>query len=680
MSKPWPLWRLIVTAILLVVPSFLVLIPTVLSPDVSRLVETSVGLNLDEVPEPEEGGYDMSWTLDSTDEQAIENQLKWQLGEDSTRSFDVVAEVRPDRSVLVTETITQVFRTERRGIERDIPYDYGDGGEHLIPFVDVATSEGTPDEVQVSDVGGAIRVRIGDPDIYISNAHTYRIQYAIENVVVERDGQAFVPLDAITDWAQDIDNLSYRLIGPADPVDFGCFAGSFGTDEGCDEIRLDDGGLIAFEEDLPAYQGFTVNAVYPLDAFDATALRVDRGKGWLWAVAGIGLMYLALILAYLRSVRRYKLDLADAVSGLSDTFAGKMALDLPGRRGHSGYMSSDIVEPSRADDVIPPPPPGAAGDLIPAQYADHDVPVEFVPPVNLDPACLLRVKEGVDADVRRMLAGTLVDLAADGVVGLERVGDDWLVRRIDQPPRMVKPYEYTLLEALLGHDRNEQLLSERVSDLSDKVKDYVKQVDAYLQDLGLLSASKMPATTKGGIPALARVFGITFVIVFTSIIAFGVSLVLPKHPASVMLLAAVIAGVVYFRDRIVNDGNSNRFTTRGRATALRARGFDRFFRESEAIHAQAAVRSGLMREYMGYAVALGSVDTWVAAMPAEQMQVWAGSGLADPYLLGSLYTQRIFARSVASTYSSSTSRGGGFSGGGFSGGGGGFGGGGGGSW
>jgi uncharacterized membrane protein len=131
---------------------------------------------------------------------------------------------------------------------------------------------------------------------------------------------------------------------------------------------------------------------------------------------------------------------------------------------------------------------------------------------------------------------------------------------------------------------------------------------------------------------------------------------------------------------MMNDGNKNRFTERGCATALRARGFDRFFRESESIHAQAAVRSGLMREYMGYAVALGSVETWVSAMPSAQIEAWTGSGFADPYLFRSLYTQRIFARSVARTFSSSSTRSGGFSGGGGGRAGGGFGGGGGGSW
>jgi uncharacterized membrane protein len=113
---------------------------------------------------------------------------------------------------------------------------------------------------------------------------------------------------------------------------------------------------------------------------------------------------------------------------------------------------------------------------------------------------------------------------------------------------------------------------------------------------------------------------------------------------------------------------------------VRAEGFERFFRESEAAHAQAAERMGLMREYMGYAVAFNAVTSWVNAMPKAQLEQWNMS--TSPLLFATLPQQRIWDNATTTAYTPvRTANSSGFSsGGGFSGGGGGFGGGGGGSW
>ena len=665
MSKPWPLWKVLALAILLVAPSYIIFVANVFNPDLAYFVRSSIEPHLDVAPEPESEGFEFDPNADPNEiAEQFANEAQHLSGDDFTRSFDVVAEVRADHSVVVTETITQVFRTDRHGIERDIPYDYADMGSKLITYLSVATSPGTPDDLEVTDLNGAIRARIGDPDVTVTNAHTYRLQYLIEDIVLIENDWARVPLDAITDWSQDVDELTYTVIGPTEAIDFTCYVGEFRGTDNCQQITAESGKVVARHENLPANNAFTIDVVFPSDAFDDAA-TTDRSVLIVWAIAAVVLMYAGLFWAYARSIRRSRRDLTEAAQGIEQTFVGEMATDLPGRRGNGS---------------IPPPPPGSSSQLLPAQYADRMVPIEFVPPLNLDPACLLRLKEGAGVDVRRMLAATLVDLAADGVIALERTDDDWIVRRVHQPPRAVKPYEYTLLDALLGADKDEQILSTRVSDMALKTKTYVKEVDAYLASLGLFTGKRMSATTKGANSKLAYIFGIGVTVVIGSLIAFGLTLVFPFHPARVMLLGAIVGGALVLRDRIVDDGNNGRYTTRGKAAALRARGFERFFTESEAIHAQAAERSGLMREYMGYAVALGHVDTWVSAMPSGQLDAWVGSGLGNPLLYGTFYRQRIFSRAVARTYSSSSSRSGGFSSGGFSGGGGGFGGGGGGSW
>ena len=650
LAQPWSIARITVYAVLLIVPSLVALLPTVFLVNRASLIEWSHDTARPDVPE--------------TDPSTPRTEALWAMGTDSTRSFDIVAEVRPDRSVRVTETITQVFRTSRHGIERYIPFDYRDSGEHLLSDLVVSASDGTPDDVELTEASGSIRIRIGDPDTTILDAHTYHLAYTIEDIVVVDGATALVPLDAVTDWAQPIDSISYRVIGPTDATAIACFAGRDTTGDACDSLEPTSNGLIASHTSLDAYGTFTVNATYPSAAFDAVPARTARTKPVTWSVVAIVVMYSGLAGAVWCARRRASRDRIAAITGIDATFSGPMSVDLPGRRATA----------------VPPPPPGSAVDLIPAQYADDVMPVEFVPPVNLDPACLVRIKDGAEADVRRMLAGTLVDLAADGVIELTRSGDDWLVRRLEQPPRAVKPYELTLLTALLGDDLDEKVLSSRLQRLSDVVTTYTEQVDEHLRSLQLLNETSLSV---GAGSRFSSVVGKLFFLIASFIVSFfAFAIASASSDPAVPLLAQglIVGGLVTLIGLVSGNGASRAFSTRGRGAALRGTGFGRFFADSEAIHAQAAERLGLMREYMGYAVALGCVDSWVRAMPETQLTAWAGSGMPDPLLFGALHQQPVFARSVASAFAPVRSESSGFSGGGFSGGGGGFGGGGGGSW
>jgi hypothetical protein len=389
---------------------------------------------------------------------------------------------------------------------------------------------------------------------------------------------------------------------------------------------------------------------------------ISRSQAVPTAVIAISLMYFALVAAVLINLTRYRRQRAMAIAGITETFSGPMSIDLPDR----------MQRP-----ILPPPPPGSLS-IVPTTTT-QEMPVEFVPPVNLDPACLLRMKEGSKVNVSRMLASTLVDLAADGVISLTQVNQVWVVGRIDQPPRQVKSYELTLLNALLG-DQNEAVLSQKNSALSAKVKTYVQQVDDQLRSLGLLTDKTLNA---GSIPrsgktvARAALFGtIIIAAIFAAGVGSGSNTLNFFLPAG----AIFISGVTLAYGRLSHSGQIGSFTSRGLGAAVRAEGFERFFRESEAAHAQAAERMGLMREYMGYAVAFNAVNSWVNAMPKAQLEQWNMS--TSPLLFATLPDQRIWSNATTTAYTPvRTENSSGFSsGGGFSGGGGGFGGGGGGSW
>jgi hypothetical protein len=647
MTRRWSHWHILILILALVPPSLIFLSPTVFNPNLVNLIDTSTGPSL-ERPKAEPTDADLG-------------SAEVYMFDDTTRSFDVIAQIQPDHSVVITEKITQIFRTDRHGIERSIPIEYNGLGSHVIRAMQIATSEGTPNSLEISDLGGAVNVRIGDAAITITNAHTYELSYQIEDVLVINGDVATLPLDAITDWRQSIDSLTYTVIGPSDPLDTRCYQGAMNTQNPCSENTLTPDGARFSASNLAPNSAFTVEIDFPSSAFDATPTLTSRSQAVPTAVIAIALMYFALVAAVLINLTRYRRQRAMAIAGITETFSGPMSIDLPDR------MQRPIL----------PPPPGSLS-IVPTTTT-QEMPVEFVPPVNLDPACLLRMKEGSKVNVSRMLASTLVDLAADGVISLTQVNQVWVVGRIDQPPRQVKSYELTLLNALLG-DQNEAVLSQRNSALSANVKTYVQQVDDQLRSLGLLTDKTLNAGSipRGGkIVARAALFGMIIVAaIFAAGVGSGTNTLNFFLPAG----AIFIGGVTLAYGRLSHSGQIGSFTSRGLGTAVRAEGFERFFRESEAAHAQAAERMGLMREYMGYAVAFNAVNSWVNAMPKAQLEQWNMS--TSPLLFATLPDQRIWSNATTTAYTPiRTENSGGFSsGGGFSGGGGGFGGGGGGSW
>lgn len=578
---------------------------------------------------------------------------------DVTRSMSVTAEILPDRSAVITESIVQVFATDRRGIYRTIPTS-DRLGEHAVRDLIVSTSDGTPNDVYVEDISGGLSVRIGEEETYISGPHSYRLTYRLENVV-EIDGDtATVRLDAITDWEQDIRTLEYAVSGPAIPISGSCYTGAFGSDVACATVATTDtGGTFATPADgLAAGDGFTVEFVYPAGAFAAKAAITDRNQQW-WPVYGAGgLMAAGLAFAFSTAEKRRRRDVANAIAGIDETFSGPMSVDLEGRR-------QSVASPF--------PPPSASSALAVSAVP----PLEFVPPVNLDPACLLRMHDGLGADIRKMVASTLVDLAADGVVGLEKAGKDWVLRRIEQPPRNVKSYELTLLNAILG-DADEARLSDRKDEISGALSMYFVQIDNHLAELGLMNAdfpARIAYSHKWRVLPFV-VWPIAFAFLGGFLGVFASALGVQKF--MVPVIGALFALAIMVAEWMSSDPTQAHLTPRGRGASYRARGFARFMNDSEAIHARAAERMGVMREYMGYAVAFDAVTTWTEAMPEAMREEIPF--LADPIALGMLWRTPVLTGSSRSAFAPSTSSGGGFSfsGGGFSGGG--SGGGGGGSW
>lgn len=585
-------------------------------------------------------------------------------GIDVTRSFDISAVVNVDRSVTVTEDIVQVFRTPRHGIERYVALRTN-RGTNVMRSLMVSASPGTPVSVNLSNVEGGVRVRIGDPDQYVEGAHAYRLTYVLENVVETNGSEALVRLDAINDWDADITSLTYRIIGPTRPRSVVCYLGSFGSTEACGSaVEQPDGATFVAGRVLRSGEGFTAEVRYPAAAVaDQAVITSTRGSLLAASVASAALLA-SVLLGYVITLLRERRSIARCAAAVTLTFEGPIQSNLPRRMARGASL----------------PPPLATDVAIGA-------PVEYLPPLNLDPASMLRLRDLERVDVPTMLSATLVDLAADGVIGLERANDgaQWVVRRIAQAPRGVTEYEKLLLTSLLG-DHNSCVLAERSSSIGTAIPTFVQAVDVHLRSLDVLgtmpvsfSANRRAGAFANAVVAVVfcAIVSLAFIGVFTTV----------AEPVTTGLLFAGAAAVFIIASSILRDRRRPlTYRPRGLGAVHRIGGFERFFRDSEAIHARAAGDIGVYREYMGYAVAFDHVDRWIGSMPEQVAGSLVGAvPIAALGLLAHDATWRIASNNYASSISrsrSASSGGGGFSGG-FSGGGfsgGGSGGGGGGSW
>ncbi len=97
--------------------------------------------------------------------------------------FDVNLTLEANATLSVEERIAVTFNESRRGIFRVIPIDYDAGNgisrQMMLGQVDVTDENGSGQPTKVSYEGGNVRIRIGDPDVYLpaGTVKTYVLRY-----------------------------------------------------------------------------------------------------------------------------------------------------------------------------------------------------------------------------------------------------------------------------------------------------------------------------------------------------------------------------------------------------------------------------------------------------------------------------------------------------------------------
>jgi uncharacterized membrane protein YgcG len=600
---------------------------------------------------------------------------------DRTERFDVTAVVRDDRSVEITEDIVQRFATERHGIERLIPLQDA-AGDHAMRSLEVATGEGTSDQVELSDGSGfpGVTLRIGDPDRTVTGTHRYRLTYVLENVVHtppadEALGDVVVAspfgsvtttsttapsdqaverlaLDAFTDWRQQVYGSTYTVIGPDGAIGQRCFQQVGGYDPGCASVTpTADGATFDATTPVSPYSELTVQVDWPPGTFGPAVIEGTEQGTWPVRAVAVALALLGVVVVGFAALGRRRLLWSRTRKGVVETFGAAVE-----------QGSSELVPRSPR----------------------IDAPLEFVPPMGLRPAELLRLAEEEHADPARLLAATVVDLAARGEIELVAAPDDadWVARRrAGKPFGPRRSYEDRVLTALFPEGADEVRFGDRAPEMGPSRNRILEQLDDDLKRAGLVR--RRLGTEPSGCVAGVLAAGLVLLV---GVLVFGVGLalllkaVLPWPAAMLATGAAIGVAVASWGLWKVKRAGAE-LTTKGLGAVYRTGGFRRFFDESEAMHARAAADAGLLRQYLGYAVAFDAVDRWVEAFDAPDLS-WLGAsevGVLSGFVYGSTMSRATTPPAPVSTGSGAASSGG-FGGGFGGGGGGGSGGGGGGSW
>jgi uncharacterized membrane protein len=203
---------------------------------------------------------------------------------------DVVADVQPDGSVLVTEYITYDFSGSFEGGYREIPLKDGmsvsdvsvsENGKQYAPGASAELgSSGTPGTYGTADIGEAYRIvwhyRAMDEQ------RTFTVSYRLNGLAVAYDDVVDVYWQAWGDeWQEPLGSLDAAMNLPGDPQKgdvkvFGHPASVSG------ETSLGPGRVspTLVASDVPAGQFVEMRVVFPRELLSSTAgARVEQGDG-----------------------------------------------------------------------------------------------------------------------------------------------------------------------------------------------------------------------------------------------------------------------------------------------------------------------------------------------------------------------------------------------------------------
>lgn len=181
--------------------------------------------------------------------------------------YIVDIDINKDSSITILETITYNFgENRRRGIFREIPVKYettvGKRGVDL-EVVSVSRDGYVEDYTERNDGGNRV-VKIGDPDVYISGKHVYRITYNVEGAFNSFEEYDELYWNAIgSGWEFPIKESKVTVRAPGEIESAACYEGVLGVKTECRNTVIGGSFFEANVIDLAPYNGVTIAVALP---------------------------------------------------------------------------------------------------------------------------------------------------------------------------------------------------------------------------------------------------------------------------------------------------------------------------------------------------------------------------------------------------------------------------------
>lgn len=597
--------------------------------------------------------------------------------------FAVTMTLRRDGSVRVVETEMHRFPSgeTRHGILRDIRVraGYRDRTDvyRYYPLSDltVTSPTGAPTDVQRSEYGPYVHLRIGNPDVTVSGTQTYVISYTLAHVVNEIDATSaeFVHDVVGTANEQVYDRVTASVRAPEASTKAACWRGPAGSTQICDATPGDRATFSVSA--LEPGEGMTVAVSVPRSAFSDLSpdLREGDPNG---STGGSGV-------------------LSPSVGHLVDQLTAGLGLFLPllaiagmgalvWSRGRDEYYAG----------LTPGLRPVAGEEASVVRGSAPTVAVQFNPPPGVQPGMVGTI---IDEQANTVdVSASVVDLAVRGYLTMEEVParfgrSDWRLTRRTGPASgsPLATYEAELLDALFSRG-SPVLLSDLKNHFASSLE-LVKQ-EMYSETVRrgwFRSSPHLQRSAWKGIGTVLVLLGLASIFFLGPVLGTGVtSGVLPFLPFSGTAILGgglLLAGIIV---RLLGARMASR-TADGSAVLAQSEGFREYLETAEANQIRFEEAQDIFSRYLPYAIVFGVAEKWartfdqVAAAAAS-----AGVPLAMPtwYVGPSLHYGAFasiasgsdaFATQAAGTFvstpgssGSSVFGSGGFGGGGFSGGGG----------
>lgn len=196
------------------------------------------------------------------------------FAEERILDLDVQATLDAQRHFVVTEQIQYDFdENERHGIFRTLPITYRNGERtYALPITFLsATVDGVDVSAKVTKEDGKLTIRLGDPDVTITGAHTYVIRYATDDAVTDwSDHQELYWNVHGTGWGVPAEKASFTLRGPGMVQQAVCYTGFAGdASHDCQVVISATTTHVEVTRALQAGEGMTVAVSFPLGTISA---------------------------------------------------------------------------------------------------------------------------------------------------------------------------------------------------------------------------------------------------------------------------------------------------------------------------------------------------------------------------------------------------------------------------